>query len=154
MIIRTATSSDCEGIAALYRQLNPDDPPIDKSRFVATLERISNDSGLELIVAEYSGSLVATCYLNIIPNLSRGGAPYAIIENVVTDQAHRRKGYGKAVVSFALERAWCGGCYKVVLTTSSHREATHAFYCSCGFSAGEKFAFVARSNVKADISHG
>ncbi len=37
--------------------------------------------------------MVATCTLVVIPNLTRGGTPYALIENVVTHTDHRNKGY-------------------------------------------------------------
>jgi GNAT superfamily N-acetyltransferase len=91
------------------------------------------------------GRIVATCYVNLIPNLTRNAAPYAIIENVVTDTDHRNQGIGKTVVQCALAYAWEAGCYKVMLQTGSRRASTHAFYKTCGFSGNDKFAFVARS---------
>jgi GNAT superfamily N-acetyltransferase len=100
--------------------------------------------GLHVFVAEQDGSLVATCYLNVIPNLTRGAAPYAILENVVTTARLRGTGLGKAVVRHALAFAWGAGCYKVMLQTGSRRPATHAFYRTCGFLDDEKFAFLAR----------
>ena len=79
--------------------------------------------------------------------MTRNVSPYCVIENVVTEQALRNQGYGKAIIKHALEFAWSHGCYKVMLQTGSRRESTHNFYKSCGFSADDKFAFVARPPV-------
>jgi len=78
----------------------------------------------------------------IIPNLTRGCRPYGLIENVVTDENHRGKGYGKAVVGAALSHAWSAHCYKVMLMTSRQDEGTALFYESAGFDRHEKKAFV------------
>ena len=80
----------------------------------------------------------------MIPNLTRGGAPYAIIENVVVDEAHRGQGIGKQIMAATLDVAWDAGCYKAELTTGSQRESTHAFYRACGMSSDSKTAFIAR----------
>jgi GNAT superfamily N-acetyltransferase len=97
------------------------------------------------LVLEENGKIISTCYLNIIPNLTRNASPYAVIENVVTDLAFRNQGFGQKLMKFALESAWKAGCYKVMLQTGSKREGTHKFYAACGFVEGEKFAFNARN---------
>jgi GNAT superfamily N-acetyltransferase len=59
--------------------------------------------------------------------------PYALIENVVTHTDHRNRGFGKAILKAATERAWVEGCYKVMLMTGSKRPSTIAFYGAAGF---------------------
>jgi GNAT superfamily N-acetyltransferase len=145
MQVRMAKQQGFEGILALYRQLNPDDPVIDDGRDTRVFAEILDSGNFHLFVAEAQGRIVATCYLNLIPNLTRNAAPYAIIENVVTDKDHRNQGIGKTIVQCALAYAWEADCYKVMLQTGSRREFTHAFYKTCGFSGNDKFAFVARS---------
>jgi GNAT superfamily N-acetyltransferase len=86
----------------------------------------------------------STCYLNLIPNISRGASPYGIIENVVTEETLRGQGFGKAIIGHALRFAWDRRCYKVMLQTGSKRHSTHNFYKACGFSGDDKFGFVAR----------
>ena len=88
--------------------------------------------------------LVSTCYLNVIPNLTRGARPYGVIENVVTHADHRNRGYGKQVIQHALEAAWAMGCYKVMLLAGSRNPVTHAFYRGAGFSGDDKTGYVAR----------
>lgn len=90
-----------------------------------------------------SGLAVSSCTLSVIPNLTRNAAPYAVVENVVTHEDHRRCGYGRAVLAHALAQAWRQGCYKAMLLTGSKKESTLRFYEDAGFRR-EKTAFVAR----------
>jgi len=143
-LVRAATLADLPALLVLYRQLHPDDPAIEPSLCRPVFDEILANPKLELIVAELDGAVVATCYLNIIPNLSRSLSPYGVLENVVTEQRLRGQGLGQAIVKHALTRAWARGCYKVMLQTGSRQESTHAFYRACGFRADEKFAFLAR----------
>lgn len=69
----------------------------------------------------------------VIPNLTRGGRPYALIENVVTHADHRQRGHGRALLHAAVAAAWEAGCYKVMLMTGSKRPETLRFYADAGF---------------------
>ena len=133
MPVRTAEPADLAGLLALYAQLNPDDPPLDPGPASAAFTRMRETAGLTIFVLEHAGHLAATCTLIIIPNLTRGAQPYALIENVVTDAAHRTKGLGRAVIETALATAWVAGCYKVMLMTGSKRPETLRFYANLGF---------------------
>jgi GNAT superfamily N-acetyltransferase len=142
MIVRKAGGADFDRILELYRQLQPSDPMLTDGRDRAVFDEILRSPWLGLFVLEDEGRVQSTCYLNVIPNITRAARPYAVIENVVTDAAARRKGYGKRVIAHALEQAWAAGCYKVMLLTGSKREATHAFYTACGFVGDAKQAFI------------
>jgi N-acetylglutamate synthase-like GNAT family acetyltransferase len=144
-VIRAAEERDFEGIMNLLRQLNPDDPVIMDGRDKITFAQIIKEPNLRILILEESGKIISTCYLNIIPNLTRNAAPYAVIENVVTDLAFRNQGFGQKLMAYALESAWKAGCYKVMLQTGSKRESTRKFYAACGFIEGEKFAFISWS---------
>ena len=69
----------------------------------------------------------------IVPNLTRGGKPYALIENVVTHANWRKRGFGSAILAEAANRAWRHDCYKIMLMTGSNDPATLAFYEEAGF---------------------
>jgi GNAT superfamily N-acetyltransferase len=142
--LRHATLADLDDLVALYAQLNPDDPAPDRPRLAGILERIVASAEFDIVVATQAGTLVATCALNVIPNLTRGGASYAVLENVVVDAALRGGGIGQQVVRHALAEAWRRGCYKALLQTGSRDPRVHRFYAACGFSSGDKTGFVAR----------
>lgn len=144
MMIREADLEDFEGVKRLYAQLNPDDPVVSDGRDELVFQTIVNADHLHLFVGVADEKIVATCYLNFIPNMTRNVSPYCIIENVVTDIHLRNQGLGQAIMKHALDFAWSRGCYKVMLQTGSRRESTHNFYKSCGFRADDKFAFMAR----------
>ncbi|WP_305782530.1 GNAT family N-acetyltransferase [Symbioplanes lichenis] len=143
-MIRAAGPGDLSEILRLYGQLNPDDPPLDPATAAATFDGILAASTCDLYVLEVDGRVVATAYLNLIPNLSRSARPYAVIENVVVDAGLRGTGLGQQLMAGVLRVAWAAGCYKAMLATSSRNPATHAFYRACGFSGDVKTAYVAR----------
>ena len=143
MLIRQAQEADFPRVMELYRQLQPNDPVLNDSRDHAVFQEILRAPWLSLFVLVDRGQVQSTCYLNVIPNITRSASSYAIIENVVTDEGARGKGYGKRIIAHALEAAWAAGCYKVMLQTGSTRESTHAFYRACGFSGDDKHAYVA-----------
>lgn len=95
-------------------------------------------------VADKAGTIVSSCTLAIVPNLSRGVRPYGVIENVVTDKDHRRTALGRAVLHAALDKAWKANCYKVLLATGSIKDATLRLYESTGFQRGGKTYFEVR----------
>lgn len=141
---REATPDDSAAILALYEQLHPNDPPAEPEAAATGFEAIFGSDVLHLLVLEDEGRVVATTYLNIIPNLTRGPAPYAVVENVVVEESLRGTGLGKRLMAETLALAWKHGCYKATLQTGSRRESTHGFYRACGFSPDEKTAYLAR----------
>ncbi len=142
--IREAIAADFADVMRLYRQLHAEDPVLADGRDEAVFRSIVDAPWLRIFVLEEARRIVSTCYLNIIPNITRSARPYAIIENVVTDEELRGKGYGRRLLQHALAFAWKEGCYKAMLQTGSQTESTHAFYRSCGFRADEKTGYVAR----------
>jgi len=144
-MIREAKPDDFARVMELYAQLHPSDPVVEDGSDRHVYDEILTTRNLHLFVLEdRDGAVNATCYLNVIPNITRQASPYGIIENVVTEISLRNQGLGKKIIGYALQFCWERGCYKVMLQTGSKREATHNFYKACGFSANDKFAFVAR----------
>jgi len=143
-VFREAGPDDFDDIRRLYRQLQPEDPVLHDGSDAAAFARILGSPGLHLFVLEADGAVVATTYLNVIPNLTRSASPYAVIENVVVEETLRGTGLGKQLLAGTLRAAWDAGCYKAMLQTGSREPATHAFYRACGFSPDAKTAYLAR----------
>ncbi len=145
--LRESNINDLNSILALYKDLSPDDFPlsIDKAECIYT--EILDNNAFKILVCEYREMIVASCVLSIIPNLTRGGSSYALIENVITQKRFRKKGFGTKIINYALELADELGCYKVMLLTGSKKEATHRFYTKIGFSGTDKTAYVIKKNV-------
>jgi GNAT superfamily N-acetyltransferase len=143
-MFREARSGDFDGVIRLYRQLHPEDPILVDGSDMAAFEQILGSPGLHLFVLERDRVVVATTYLNVIPNVTRSASPYAVIENVVVEESLRGTGLGKQIMDGTVRAAWEAGCYKAMLMTGSRDPATHAFYRACGFSPDAKSAYLAR----------
>jgi len=144
MTTRHARISDSRDLQILYAQLNPDDPPVEPGLFSQQLESILSRDDISILVAEENDRVIGTCTVSIIPNLTRGMRPYALIENVVTLQEARRTGAGRAVMAQAVTLAEEKDCYKIMLLTGRKDEYVHAFYQSLGFSGDSKQAYQMR----------
>ncbi len=131
--VRAAERDDLPALLELYRHLVADDPELSLCEATERWERISRYEGSAIYIATRENRLVSTCTLIVVPNLTRGGAPYALIENVVTHAEHRGNGHGRAVLRAAIDAAWKQGCYKVMLLTGSRNPTTLGFYESVGF---------------------
>jgi GNAT superfamily N-acetyltransferase len=103
---------------------------------------IRGDKRHHVIVAEEEGRLASTCVCLIVPNLTHGGRPYGLIENVVTDEAFRGRGLATACLNYAREIAERENCYKLMLLTGSKRESTLRFYENAGYDRSDKTGFV------------
>jgi len=143
-LFREAGPDDLDQILRLYRQLQPEDPVVEDGSDVSVFQTILDSPGLHLFVLESEEAIVATTYLNVIPNLTRSASPYAVIENVVVDRRLRGTGLGKRIMADTLQAAWDAGCYKAMLLTGSRDPATHAYYKASGFTADVKTAYLAR----------
>ncbi|MDV4177456.1 GNAT family N-acetyltransferase [Rhizobium brockwellii] len=132
-IIRAAARRDLPGLMTLYHHLNPTDPVLDEALAEERFSDILAQPGMTVFIG-YAGDVAAATVTSIVvPNLTRSGAPYGLIENVVTHVDHRKRGYAGAVIRHAIADAWNAGCYKVMLLTGSKNPATLRFYENCGF---------------------
>jgi len=144
--IRNAVLADFDDVVRLMKQLNPKDKSDFGEPAFHTYREILNSNNFSIIVVEIDNSVVSTCYLNHIPNLTWGCAPYAFIENVITDSAFRRQGLGTKCLKHAMKVSAARGCFKIMLMTSQLDEQTLEFYKNCGFSNESKEAFVYYKN--------
>jgi GNAT superfamily N-acetyltransferase len=143
MTIRVVQPEDLPKLLALYGHLHATEaPPAPAPEMQAHWRAFRAHPGLTCLAGWEGQTLVASCCVAVIPNLTRGCRPYALIENVVTHSDYRRRGFGSAIVKRAMELAWEAGCYKAMLMTGSKRPETHRFYEQCGLVA-DKTGFVA-----------
>jgi len=145
--LRAAAVTDHDEVVGLLRYLNPDDRIPNGSESREVFHSIVESPYLSIQVAEKAKKIVGACYLNIIPNLSRGCSPYALIENVITHPSVRREGIGKALLAYAIELAREEKCYKVMLL-SGRDENVKMFYHACGMRSDTKTGFVMRLMVE------
>lgn len=130
------------GLLTLYTQLHDNPMPEIDEPLRDLWSRILNDPNHHVLVGVEDGEIVTSCVVMIVLNLTRGQRPYAHIENVITDERHRKKGYATVVLNAARLVAKNANCYKIMLMTGAKDERTLAFYRRAGYNSDDKTAFI------------
>ncbi|MEH6520741.1 GNAT family N-acetyltransferase [Sulfitobacter sp.] len=141
MIIRDLHSDDFKDALRLYRILTRDPVPV--SDDPADFDAVLDHNRTRIVGVEHQDQIIAMITLHVLPNMTSGGRPYALIENVVCDPEHRGQGIGRAVLQAGIDRARDAGCYKIMLMTGEAR-GVRGFYESVGFSGHEKHGLILR----------
>lgn len=145
--LRRLSLDDFDDAFALYTELTRGMQPVaDKARFADVL----NTSGTEIIGAEKNGAIVSMATMHILANMTFGGRPYVLVENVVTRENMHGKGFGRAVMEEVKARAWDADAYKIMLLTGTTLGA-RGFYEKLGYRGDEKHAMtLRRAPVRGD----
>ena len=141
-MVREAVKEDLSELLNLYLFLHEKDIPKNSSRLENTWNTIIEDENHHIIVNEINGKILSSCVCVIIPNLTRDVRPYAFIENVVTNEKYRGKGYATECLDYAKEIAIKNNCYKMMLLTGTKKESTLNFYKNAGYNSEDKTAFI------------
>lgn len=137
LVVRTAVLADLPVILELYRHLALPAYGQDKEMEPREAERlfceIAADPRQHLLVAEVAGRVMGTVLLEVYPNLTHGGQPSGVIENMVVLPEERRRGVGAALLREVDRLAREHRCYKLSLTSHQDRPQAHAFYQRMGW---------------------
>jgi GNAT superfamily N-acetyltransferase len=106
--------------------------------YTAAFAAIDDDPNNELTAACCDDRIVAMLQMTFIPYLSHQGAWRALIESVRVHKDYRAQGIGKALFSWAIERARQRNCRIVQLTTDKARPDALRFYRQLGFQASHE----------------
>ena len=137
--IRLATEKDIPRILELYHELTIAITKVERNSTASpddyrnVFAEICADPRHELLVAEHQGEVVGTVVLLIVPNLSHSATPWALVENVIVSQRHRRRGIGKQLMKYCIARARDSGCHRIELCSDKRRKEAHKLYRSVGF---------------------
>ena len=141
-MVREAVKKDLDELLNLYLFLHEKNIPKNSEYLENTWKTIIEDINHHIVIKEINGKIVSSCVCVIIPNLTRNIRPYALIENVVTNEGYRGKGYATECLNYAKEIAIKNNCYKMMLLTGTKNENTVAFYKSAGYNSDDKIAFI------------
>ena len=127
--VRAATATDADDLARLCTQLGyaaaPDAMP-------ARLDRLSADPNARAFVAEADGAVAGLITVHLRHTLNHE-APIAQITLLVTEEAVRGRGIGRALVDAAEDWAKSKGTHRINVTTQLSRAGAHAFYERVGY---------------------
>ena len=137
--VRAAREEDIPRILELYQQLAITDAETERQHtlplehYRKAFGEIGDFLGLELLVAEEAGEVIGSLVLVIVPNLSHGARPWAVIENVIVDERYRRRGVGRLLMEYAVSQARAMDCCRIGLDSNKIRDEAHQFYGAMGF---------------------
>ncbi|MCX9154582.1 GNAT family N-acetyltransferase [Niveibacterium sp. 24ML] len=151
MSVRVAEPGDAPAIARLYSQLLGSDRV---SVTPARLSQLKDDPATRLLVSvNDTGDVIATALLCFCADAMFNDQPFAVVENIVVDEANRSAGIGTYLLSeierICLER----DCSKIMLLSSATRTAAHRFFERHGFASATKRGFVKYRREFAASAH-
>jgi len=116
------TAAELRTIWPVAQQLRPH---LDEDRFVE--QALRQTQGTFRATGLYDGG-AARAYAGwrVHENLVYGLHMY--VDDLVTDQTVRSRGYGKALLDWLKDEARRQGCAKLQLDSGTHRKDAHAFY--------------------------
>lgn len=141
-MIREVENNDFDGLMSLYMQLHNNSIPDKTPKLIDLWNRILIDKNHHIVVALEDEKIVSSCVCVIIPNLTHNQQPYALIENVITDENYRNRGLATKCLNYAKQLALKENCYKLMLLTGSKLESTYQFYEKAGYNKQDKTAFI------------
>jgi len=148
MEIKLAQKTDLKQLLELYTQLHENPMPVFNAALEKLWDNIIEDKNHNIIIGLVDGQIICSSVIIIVPNLTHNQRPYALIENVITHELHRNKGYATQLLNFAKEIAEKQNCYKIMLLTGSKQESTLNFYEKAGYNKNDKTAFIQWLDLK------
>ncbi len=148
-IIRKATSSDLDAIAAIYDHIHTEEEAGHvKIGWVRSVypTRITAEEALErgdLFIAEHDGKAVGTAVINQIQVDAYAGAPWQydaaddeimVLHTLVIDPYTKGQGFGSSFVEFYEKYALENGCSYLRMDTNVLNAAARKFYSHRGYS--------------------
>lgn len=141
---RTLVPEDFDDAVALYRAMSSKrtvaEGALGRKRFAQILAL----PGTAIHGAELDGRIVSMATSHLLPNMTYGGRPYVLVENVVTLDDYRNRGLARGVLEAIIAAAWEADAYKVMLLTGRSAEA-RGFYEKVGFDGDEKHGMIVRN---------
>lgn len=141
-MVREIQKEEMFQLLELYTYLKDNPIPECSQDLLQLWQQIVHDNNHHIIVAVEDDKLVSSCICVVIPNLTHSQRPYALIENVVTKEAYRNRGFATACLNYAKEIAKKENCYKLMLLTGSKQGSTLRFYEQAGYNQKDKTAFI------------
>lgn len=131
------TPAEIAGCFPVMAQLRPH---LERDEFITRAQRQMAD-GYRLAHLSVDGEVQAVAGYRIIENLAWGRFLY--VDDLVTDEAARSQGYGKALLAWLAKHARQNGCAQLHLDSGMQRKDAHRFYLREGME-NTGFHFITR----------
>lgn len=129
MVIREALASDRNALQSLYEELVSRNVLVTPTQ----IERFLKDDDNFLFVCDDSGLVLGTAQLGICMDAMFNNQPFAVVENVIVDSRHRRKGVGMRLLHHIETVCRARHCTKIMLVSGAERHGGHALFKRAGY---------------------
>jgi len=123
VIARPSTDTEILATRDLMLKLRPN---IAADEYLSIVRRMMQRDGYRLVVLSEHGRVRAIAGFRFNEMLSRGRFMY--VDDLITDDAYRSRGFGKALLDWLKDRAREHGCEELHLDSGVQRELAHRFY--------------------------
>ena len=131
MLVREMISEDIPQLAEIYRQFWGELSDIAKME--TTFRTLKQRDTHIFLSAVENDELIGTVMGIVCEELYGACRPFLLIENLIVDKKHRRKGVARLLLAELENRARERGCWQMILVTEADRKDACAFYKVNGF---------------------
>lgn len=127
-VLRATTDDQIRSTFPVIHQLRPH---LDPDGYVERVRRMEQTDGYRLAYVEAGGAVTAVAGYREMDMLYCGHI--LSVDDLITDEAARSGGYGKALLDWLRDEAQALGCAQVHLDSGVWRDGAHRFYFREGF---------------------
>lgn len=131
MQIIALTEPDLPDLARLYGQFRGEQSSLEDMR--STFGKLEEDPDYTLLGVREGGRLVGSVMGVICRELYGSCRPFMVVEDVIVDRAHRRRGVGSKLMQAVEQEALRHDCSYIMLVTDASRTDALGFYEHLGY---------------------
>ena len=121
------SNAEVQACLPIMAQLRPQLPPqLAPADWLARVRRMERE-GYRLAAAHDAAGVAAVAGYRVYDCIARGGRSM-YVDDLVTEEARRSRGAGKALLAWLMDRARSEGCSTFSLDSGVQRHAAHRFY--------------------------
>ncbi|KYG29045.1 GNAT family N-acetyltransferase [Priestia endophytica] len=110
-----------------FKQLRPH---LTEDKFIRKIRRLQDNYGFNLVAVIENDEVNAAAGYRIAESLAWGN--YFYVDDLITDEKSRRKGYAKVLWDWLISQAKENDCEQFHLDSGVHRHDAHRFYLKGG----------------------
>ena len=137
--IRRLAEEDIQSLALLYTQFWGVESDCVKMK--KKFAELRGNPRYAIFCATADGYVVGSIMGILCDEIYGDCRPFLLMEDLIVDQAYRRRGIGKALVAELEDFAREHDCSQIQFITETHRQDAVAFYASLGFDTTKHVGF-------------
>lgn len=122
-----STDSEIMSTFSTFKQLRSH---LTEDKFIGKIRRLQDNYGFNLVAVIENDEVKAAAGYRIIESLAWGN--YFYVDDLITDEKSRRKGYAKILWDWLISQANENDCEQFHLDSGVHRHDAHRFYLKGG----------------------